>query len=57
MPATTHATPTTRSATPSTAPELSLTRLHLMRGGYLLMGVGLAIVKWPLLPQAHTLPL
>lgn len=28
-----------------------------MRAGYLLMAVGLAIVKWPLLPEAHTLPL
>ena len=37
--------------------ELSLTRLHLMRAGYLLMGVGLALVKWPLLPGAATLPL
>ena len=54
---TTPTTPTT-PATP-TAPEadLSLRRLHLMRGGYLLMGVGLALVKWPLLPDAHTQPL
>ena len=36
--------------------ELSLTRLHLMRGGYLLMGVGLALVKWPLLLDAPALP-
>jgi hypothetical protein len=36
---------------------LSLTRLHLMRAGYLLMGVGLVLVKWPQLPDAHTLPL
>ncbi len=43
------------SANPAT--ELSLARLHLMRAGYLLMGVGLALVKWPLLPDAHTLPL
>ena len=47
--------------TPVSAPEqgadLSLTRLHLMRGGYLLMGVGLALVKWPLLPDAAGLPL
>ena len=39
------------------APALSLTRLHLMRGGYLLMGVGLALVKWPLLSGARALPL
>lgn len=36
--------------------ELSLTRLYLMRAGYLLMGVGLALVKWPLLPDAASLP-
>jgi len=42
---------------PTTAPALSLTRLHLMRGGYLLMGVGLVLVKWPLLPDARSLPL
>jgi hypothetical protein len=28
-----------------------------MRSGYLFMLVGLAIVKWPLLAHAHTLPL
>jgi hypothetical protein len=28
-----------------------------MRAGYLLMGVGLVLVKWPLLPDAHSLPL
>ena len=44
-------------AAPATARELSLTRLHLMRAGYLLMGVGLALVKWPLLPEANALPL
>lgn len=43
--------------TPAVRAELSLTRLHLMRAGYLLMGVGLALVKWPLLPGARTLPL
>jgi hypothetical protein len=52
---------TTNTITPLPAPtigaELSLTRLHLMRAGYLLMGVGLALVKWPLLPEGHTLPL
>ena len=44
------------TAAPITPTELPLTRLHLMRGGYLLMGVGLALVKWPLLPDAHALP-
>jgi hypothetical protein len=31
-------------------------RVNLMRIGYLVMGVGLAIFRWPLLPQAHSLP-
>lgn len=35
----------------------SLLRLHMLRGAYLVMAVGLAIVKWPLLPTASTLPL
>ncbi len=48
---------TQAAAAPTTAPDLSLTRLNLMRAGYLLMGVGLVLVKWPLLPEAHTLPL
>lgn len=39
------------------APDLSTTRLNLMRVGYLFMGVGLALVKWPLLPDASTMPL
>jgi len=42
---------------PTTGAGLSLPRLYLMRAGYLLMGVGLVLVKWPLLPDAHTLPL
>ena len=42
---------------PSTATDLSVARLHLMRSGYLLMAVGLVLVKWPLLPDAHGLPL
>jgi hypothetical protein len=41
----------------ATKTEISLVRLHLMRAGYLLMGVGLVLVKWPLLPDAHSLPL
>ena len=39
------------------APVLSPMRLRLLRGGYLFMGLGLVLVKWPLLPDAHTLPL
>jgi hypothetical protein len=48
---------TTAMPTPTSGAGLSLTRLHLMRAGYLLMGAGLAVVKWPLLVDAHTLPL
>ncbi len=44
-------------ATTKPAAQLSRTRLNLMRAGYLLMGVGLVLVKWPLLPDAHSLPL
>ena len=44
-------------ARPAVHSDLSLTRLYLMRAGYLLMGVGLALVKWPLLPGAAGLPL
>jgi hypothetical protein len=42
---------------PGVVAELSLTRLYLMRAGYLLMGLGLALVKWPLLPDAAGMPL
>jgi hypothetical protein len=47
----------TTPVAPTTATDLSLTRLYLMRAGYLLMGVGLALVKWPLLSEAEALPL
>ena len=47
---------TTAEKTATTTPALSLLQLHLMRGGYLLMGLGLALVKWPLLPEAHAQP-
>ena len=47
---------TTAENTATTTPALSLLQLHLMRGGYLLMGLGLALVKWPLLPEAHAQP-
>ena len=46
----------TSSAPPAEA-GLSPVRIRLMRAGFLFMGVGLALVKWPLLPDAHTLPL
>lgn len=48
---------TTTQTTPTNATELSPARLNLMRAGYLLMGVGLALVKWPLLAGADALPL
>ena len=37
--------------------ELPTFRLHMMRAGYLLMAVGLMIVKWPLLFHAASMPL
>ena len=38
--------------------ELSTRRLNIMRCGYAFMGVGLAIVKWPLhIQDAASLPL
>ena len=43
-----------RGAQPLTLP---IFRLHLMRAGYLLMAIGLALAKWPLLLQAASLPL
>ena len=49
----------TTAARPATTGhhELSLTRVNVMRAGYALMAVGLALVKWPLLGQAASLPL
>jgi hypothetical protein len=50
--------PTTPSVARSTAkPAPSTARLNLMRVGYLIMGLGLALVKWPLVPGAHNRPL
>jgi len=48
---------TPAASTTASASDLSPTRLNLMRAGYLLMGVGLALVKWPLLADARALPL
>src|ERR671927_253929 len=48
MTATAH-TPEASDRSPSLdAEQLPLWRLHAMRVGYALMGIGLAIVKWPL---------
>lgn len=47
----------TLTSVPTVTAELSLTRLNLMRAGYLFMGLGLALVKWPLLPDASSMPL
>src|SRR4051812_41138245 len=42
-------TPATTGPSPSTDADcLPLWRLHAMRVGYAVMGVGLAVVKWPL---------
>lgn len=51
---------TTATETPARAgigSELPAARLYLLRAGYALIGVGLALVKWPLLQDAHTMPL
>ncbi|WP_109474345.1 hypothetical protein [Ornithinimicrobium cavernae] len=49
---------TTEPRTTHVPPELTLVQLHLMRAGFLLMGVGIALVKWPLLIDgADSLPL
>ena len=50
---------TTRAAAPvaPSRPTLAVWRVNLMRSGFLLMTVGLALVKWPLLGQAASLPL
>lgn len=47
----------TLTSAPTVTAELSLARLNLMRAGYLFMGLGLALVKWPLLPDASSMPL
>ena len=43
--------------TVATATRLTTRQLVLMRGGYLFMGLGLALVKWPRLGEASRLPL
>jgi hypothetical protein len=43
----THPEHTGRHDLPLSGLDLPLYRLYLMRAGYLLMGVGIAVVKWP----------
>lgn len=50
----TTSTPNDREGT-TTAPTVSLPRLYLLRFGYLLMAVGIAVTKWPLLIN-HDVP-
>ena len=52
----THTRATTAAARLAVDQELSTRRLNVMRFGYAFMGVGLAIVKWPLLFQASSVP-
>lgn len=47
------ATTANRTTGPAQLPTF---RLNMMRGGYLLMAVGLMIVEWPLLLQASSMP-
>lgn len=47
--------PRSRSISQSSVP-LSLRRVNLMRVGYAVMAIGLAARKWPLLPDAASLP-
>jgi len=49
-------TPSTRSSRATVGEELSTRRLNVMRIGYAFWGGGLAIVKWPLLLHASSLP-
>lgn len=50
------AAPRSRSAT-AIAPSLSVRRLNLMRVGYAVMAFGLAATKWPVIPDAASLPI
>ena len=48
---------TTIGPPPTRTPTLSQRWLYALLGGYLLMGLGLAGVKWPLLRDVSTIPL
>jgi hypothetical protein len=48
----------TRAAGPGVVADLPLWRVNLMRVGYAVMGVGLAVVKWPVvIGYYRTMPL
>jgi hypothetical protein len=47
---------TTATAKTAVAEELSTRHLNIMRFGYAFMGMGLAIIKWPLLIQDAASP-
>jgi hypothetical protein len=40
----------------STEPVLTVRRLNVLRGGYAFMGLGLVVVKWPMLIDVRSLP-
>ena len=46
----------TLQARTATYPPLPAYRVNLMRAGYLLMAVGLAVTRWPLLGSAASRP-
>ena len=52
-------TPAAAAIQPPTAAPTSLPtyRLNIMRVGYVVLAVGLALVKWPLIPEAASLPI
>jgi hypothetical protein len=52
----THTGTTIGTARTAVDQELSARRLNVLRFGYAFLGVGLAIVKWPLLLQASSDP-
>ena len=48
--------PSARPSGAAVGEELSTRRLNVMRFGYTFLGVGLALVKWPLLLHASSVP-
>ena len=43
--------PPVRTSSPRSDQELTVRRMNVMRLGYALMGIGLALVKWPIVVQ------